>query len=98
MAPIDAAETLPYLVLYSAGVLADMLHHGPQVLQIQQQQALVVGNPEHQLQYAALSVVEAEQAPEQERPHVGNRGAHGVPRFTEHIPEHHRAGFRPASP
>ncbi len=94
MAPIDAAETLPYLVLYSAGVFADMLHHRPQVLQVEQQQALVVGHLEHQLQHAALRVVEVEQAPEQQRPHVGNRGAHRMARFTEHVPEHHRAGLR----
>ena len=75
------------------GVLADLLHHGPQVLQVQQQQALVVGDLKHQLQHTALGVVEVQQAPEQKRPHVGNRRAHRMACCAEDIPEHHRGGL-----
>jgi hypothetical protein len=60
------------------GVVADVLQHRAQVLQVEQQQAVVVGDLEHQLQHAGLRVVEVEQAGEQQRPHVGDGGAHRV--------------------
>ena len=45
-------------------VVADMLDHRPQVLQVQQEQALVIGNLEHQRQHAALRVVQVQQSRE----------------------------------
>jgi hypothetical protein len=40
MAPTLAALTLPYLVRELGRVLADVLQHGAQVLQVQQQHAV----------------------------------------------------------
>ena len=43
-------------------VVADVLQHRAQVLQVEQQQAVVVGDLEHQRQHAVLRVVQVEQA------------------------------------
>ena len=69
------------------GVLADEGEHRPQVLQVEQQQAVVVGHLEHQVEHAALRVVEVEHATQQQRSHVGDGGAHRVAHLTEGIPE-----------
>ncbi len=45
------------------------------------------------LRTPCLRVVQAEETPEQQRPHLGNGRAHGMPVFAEHIPEHDGAGF-----
>ena len=76
------------------GVVADVLDHGAQVLEVEQQQALVVGDLEHQLQHAGLRVVEVEQAGEQQRAHVGNRRAHRNAVLAEDVPEGDRIGIR----
>ena len=75
------------------GVVAHVLQHGPQVFQVQQQQAVVVGNLEHQVQHAQLGLVEIEHAPQQQRAHVGDGGAHGVALLAKHIPQRGRAGL-----
>jgi hypothetical protein len=76
MAPIDAAETL--------------LEHGAQVAQIQQQQAVVVGDAKHQLQHAFLGVVEIEHPCQKRRPQVRDGRAQGVALLAEDIPQRHR--------
>ena len=74
------------------GVVPGKLHHGAQVFQIEQQQALVVRHLEHQLQHPALGVVEAEQAGQQQGPHVGDGGPHRVPLLRKQVPEQGRTG------
>jgi hypothetical protein len=61
-----------------ARVVAHVLEHRAQVLEVEQQQAAGVGDLEHQVQHAGLGVVEFEHARQQQRPHVGNGGAHRV--------------------
>jgi hypothetical protein len=73
-------------------MLADMLHHGAQILQIEQQQALVVGDLEHQLQHAGLGVVQIEQAAEQQRAHIRDGRAHRMALLAVNVPEHDGAG------
>jgi hypothetical protein len=75
-------------------VLAHVLDHRAQVLEVEQQHAVVVGDLEHQREHAGLGVVEVEQARDQERAHVGDGGAHRVALLAEHVPEHHRVGTR----
>ena len=58
MAPMLAAETLPYSVGELAGVVADVLQHRAQVLEVEQQQAVVVGDLEDDVEHAFLRVVE----------------------------------------
>ena len=47
MAPIEAAEILPYSVVELRRVVAHVLQHRAQVLGVEQQQAVVVGDLEH---------------------------------------------------
>jgi hypothetical protein len=69
-----------------------VLDHGAQVLEVEQQQALVVGDLEHQLQHAALGFVQVEQAGEEQRAHVGHRRADRHAALAEDIPEGDRVG------
>jgi hypothetical protein len=50
------------------GVVAHVLQHGAQVFQVQQQQAVVVGDLEHQVQHAGLGLVQVEHAPSSSGP------------------------------
>ena len=52
------------------GVLAHVGQHGAQVFQVEQQQAVVVGNFEHQVEHASLRVVQVQHARQQQRAHV----------------------------
>ena len=72
-------------------VVADVLQHRAQVLQVEQQETVVVGDLEHERQHAFLRLVELEDPREQQRPEVGDRGADRVALLAEHIPENDRA-------
>ena len=71
-------------------VLADEGQHRPQVLEVEQQQAVVVGDLEHDREHAGLHVVEHQHPPQQQRAQVG----HGRPQrdagVAEHVEELHR--------
>ena len=69
---------LPYSVVNWLGVVAHVLQHRAQVLQVEQREAVVVGDLEHQVQHAGLRLVEREHARQQQRAHVGHGGAHRV--------------------
>ncbi|MNK95869.1 hypothetical protein D3C87_1161280 [compost metagenome] len=69
-----------------------MLEHRAQVLGVEQQQAVGIGDAEHKVQHALLGVVEFEHPRQQQRPHVRDRRAHRMPFFAEDIPERGRAG------
>ena len=73
------------------GIVADVLHHRPQVFQIEKQQAFVVRYFEHQHQHAALRIVEVKQARQQQRPHFGHGGANRMTERAEYVPENRRA-------
>ena len=93
MAPIEDVLTLPYCGRELRRVVAHVLQHGAQVLEVEQQQAVVVGDLEHQAEHAVLRFVQAEHAAEQQRAHVGHRGAHRVPALAVDVPER-RPGSR----
>ena len=95
MAPMLAALTLPYSVVNCAGVVAHVLQHRAQVLQVEQQQAVVVGDLEDHVQHAGLRLVQRQHARQQQRAHVGDGGAHRVALVlvvAEHVPQRARAG------
>ena len=73
-------------------VVADILQHRAQILGVEQQQAAIVSDFEHEGEHTLLGVVEIEQAPQQQRPHAGNGCAHRMARLAVDIPEHRRAG------
>ena len=74
-------------------VVGDVLEDGAQVVEVEQQEAVVVGDAEGDREHGLLDVVEVEHAREQQRPDLGRGGAHRVALLAEHVPEH-----RPASP
>ena len=64
-----------------------------QVLQVQEQQALLVGGPEHHGQHALLHVIEFEHAGDEQGPHLRDRRPDGVALFAEEVPEQGRRGL-----
>ncbi len=79
------------------GVFPDKLDHCPEVLQVKEQIAIIVGDLENNAQHPALGVVEVEQAGQKERSHVGYCRADRVPQFTEYVPEDNRIAFETES-
>ena len=94
-APLDGADRgggdVAVLRLELRGVVAHMLQHRAQVLQVEEQQSVVIRDLEDDREHALLDFIEPEHASQQERPHVRDRGAHRMSRFAEHVPEDHRA-------
>jgi len=64
--PLDRADAgcgdIAVLGFELRRVVADMLEHGAQILEVEQEHAVIVGYFENQIEHAALSVVEIEQA------------------------------------
>ena len=73
-------------------MLAHIGHHGTQVLQVEQQKPLVIGNVEDDVEHALLHICELEQTPQQHGAHLGDGRAHGHALFAVDIPEAHGAG------
>ena len=69
------------------GMLRHVVEHGPQILQIDQQQALVIGNAKHYVQHALLHFRELQQTGKQRGPHVGNGHTHRNAVPFQHGPE-----------
>jgi hypothetical protein len=87
MAPTLAGETFPW-VFWSS--LAHVLEERPEVLQVEEEQPLVVGDLEGEREHALLDVVQVEHPGEQDRPHLGHGGPQRVPLLAEDVPEDHR--------
>ena len=68
-------------------VVADVLEHRAQILEVEQQQAVIVRHAEDDVQHAGLDLGQAEETAEQRRAHFGDRDAHGVSLLAEDVPE-----------
>ncbi len=68
-----------------------ILQHRLQVLQIEQQQSLVIGDLEDRRQHAGLGFVQVQQAAEEQGSHLRHRGSHRMSLLAEDIPESYRA-------
>ena len=68
-------------------VLVNVGQHGPQVFQIDQQQALIVRDAEHNMQDALLGRGQSKNTGQQLRPHFADGGADGVTALLINIPE-----------
>ena len=68
-------------------VLTDVVQHGAQVLEIEEQQPLVIRDAEHDVQDALLRGREAEDAGQKLRPHVAHCRADGVAAGLINVPE-----------
>ena len=75
------------------GILADEIQHGPQVLQVDQQEAVVVGDLEDDVQDTGLGLIEFHQAAQQVRPHVGDGRTHRMALLAVHVEEADRAAL-----
>jgi len=84
----------PVLGGHVLALLGHQVEQGAQVVKIEQQQAAVVGQLEHDVEHPGLGVVEFEDARQQGRPHLADRGPHRVAELAVQVPEHHRAGGR----
>ncbi len=71
-------------------MLAAKAEQRPQILQIEQHQALLVGDLEGDVQDPLLGLVQAHQPGQQQRPHLRDRGADGMALLAVEIPEHDR--------
>ena len=69
------------------GILGAMDQHRLQVVEVEQQQALLVGDPEGDVEHAFLRLVEVHQPREQQRPHFGDGGADRMALLAEQVPE-----------
>ena len=66
------------------------LQHCAKVLEIEQQQAVVVGELEHQREHALLRGIQVEQAAEEQRTEIGDGRAHRIAAAPEDVPEDDR--------
>src|SRR5262245_33285607 len=76
------------------GDLLAMIGHeaqeGAQVVEVEQEEAAVVGELEGDLEHARLGVVDLEHAGKEARPDLADGAAHGMPGLAVEIPEDHR--------
>ena len=68
-------------------VLAHELQHGPQILQVQQQQTVLVRHTEDDVENAGLDLGQVQETTQKRRPHLGHGDAHGNALLAEDIPE-----------
>ena len=91
---LDCADAgLGYITVFArhlAGVFVGEGEHRLQVAQVEQQQRVVIGIPEDDVEHAFLRVVEVEQPGEQQGAHFRNRGADGEALFPVKVPENRR--------
>ena len=90
MVPTVGFDTLPYWVVSSAACSATIAEHRAQVLEVEQQQPLLVGDAEADVEHALLHLVEIEQPRQQQRSHLRDGGADRMALLAEQVPEHDR--------
>ena len=69
------------------GVLAEEAEHLAQVFEIEEEEAVFVGDAEEDVEHAFLRFIEAEDAGEEERAELGDGGADGMAAVAEDVPE-----------
>ena len=80
-----------------AGALGDIGEERLQILQVEEQQPLLVGDPEGDVEDALLGVVEVEEAREEQRPDLRDGGADRMALLAEEVPEDDRETPRTCS-
>ena len=95
--PLDGGHGLGRdVAVFAAQRLAVVGHpreHRPQVLEIEKQQALVVGDAEGHLEDTLLGFIQLQQVREEDRPHLGHGGTHRMAVLAVDIPEQNRVAF-----
>ncbi len=90
MAPTRRRRDVAVFCLELLRVVGDVLERGSQVLEVEEQEAVVVGDLEDERKHAFLRVVELEDPREQERPHVRHGRPDRMTLLAEDVP--HTAG------
>ena len=89
--PLDGADAGGGNIAVGGGklrpVIAHELEHGPQILQIQQQKPVVIGDMKGNVQHTGLNLGQAQQPGQQGGAHGGHGDPHRDSVFTEDIPE-----------
>ncbi len=95
--PLDRADTLSRHIAIGSfelsRIITDVLHHRTQILKIQQQQSLIIGNLENDRHNTALRGIQFQKPTQQIRPHLGNSRPDRMPFFTENIKKTYRKAF-----
>jgi len=76
----------------SGGVFGDVGQEGAQVFEVEEEEPVVIGRLEGDLEDAGLGFIELEESGEEEGAHFGDGGANGVSFFAEDVPEGDRVG------
>ena len=84
---------VPVLGGVFSGVLAHEVKHRPEVLDVDEKQAVLIGDPEDDVQHARLRLVQFQHAGQQVRAHVGDGGTHGVALLAVHVEEADRTAL-----
>ena len=91
--PLDRTDRrrrdVPIAQCNLARVFTDPKQHGLQVFEVQEREALFVGDAEHDVQNALLDVGQFQHPRQQQGPHFGNGGAHRVALVAVEVPEGH---------
>ena len=89
--PLDRADGRAGHIAVAQGNLILMLahkqQHGLQIFEIEKRQALLIRDPERDIQHAFLRLGQIHQSRQQQRPHLRNRGADRMAFLAKHIPE-----------
>src|SRR6185437_2641232 len=89
IAPIDAAEMLPYDVC-RLGALSAAYCSSARILDVEQQQSVVGCDLEHERKHTLLRLVKVQDSRQQQRTEIAHRRAHAVSPLAENVPEHDR--------
>ena len=74
-------------------ILPHEVEHGAKVLEVYQEEPVVIGNLEDDIEDAGLGFVQVHQAAQHVRSHTGNGGTHGVALLSVHVEKAHGAAL-----
>ena len=78
---------MPYSERQLVGLFAAVDEHRLQVVEVEEEQAFLVGDVEGDVEHAFLNVVEVHQPAEQQRSHLADGGADRMALLAEQVPE-----------
>ncbi len=85
--PHTGCRDIAILIAQLGSTVRYVLQHGAQILQVQNQLALVVCQTKDDIENPFLGIVQLQNLGQQQRPHVGNRGPDRMALLAKNIPE-----------
>jgi hypothetical protein len=92
MAPTLAGRDIAVAGLQGSGILGDVGQQGPQILHVEQQPAVLVGDMKDDVDHAFLHLVEIQKPRQQHRAHLAQGRSDRVALLALDVPEHDRIG------